>query len=434
MVSSASDLVKDVEHRVAVRSLLPGDRLPPVREQAAALGLAPNTVASAYRRLRDRGVVVGRGRQGTLIAEHPLVTAAVAHSVPRGVVDAMSGNPDSSLLPDISGAIAHGFGRIPGRYGDPLVNGDLASAGRRLFEADGVDARHLTVASGAMDAIERALQAHLRQGDRVGVEDPGYASVLQWVGGLGLAAVPVAMDEEGMRPEALAGALDQGLAAVITTPRSSNPTGSAFTPERAASLSALLDAAPQVFVIEDDHAGPVAGVDFIGARGRSERWVTIRSVSKSLGPDLRVALVAGDPDTISRIEGRLQVGAGWVSHLLQATVAHLLVDPGTQAVVGHAGRQYTHRRDRLKAALGRFGIGAHARSGLGVWIPVSDEQGVVMAMLERGYAVRAGGIYRILAPPAVRVTTAALTDDLIDGLATAMSEVLGARSVNTRIA
>jgi len=49
--------------------LLPGDRLPTVRELAAELGLANNTVARAYRELEAAGFVVGRGRLGTFVAD-----------------------------------------------------------------------------------------------------------------------------------------------------------------------------------------------------------------------------------------------------------------------------------------------------------------------------------------------------------------------------
>jgi len=50
-------------------SLLPGDRIPPVRVCADQLGLAPNTVARAYRELEDDGWIVGRGRAGTFVTD-----------------------------------------------------------------------------------------------------------------------------------------------------------------------------------------------------------------------------------------------------------------------------------------------------------------------------------------------------------------------------
>jgi GntR family transcriptional regulator len=52
---------------------LPGDRVPTVRGLADELGLAPNTVARAYRALEVDGWLVGRGRAGTFVADRPPV-------------------------------------------------------------------------------------------------------------------------------------------------------------------------------------------------------------------------------------------------------------------------------------------------------------------------------------------------------------------------
>jgi GntR family transcriptional regulator len=57
--------------RIASGRLAPGERIPPVRELAAELRLAPNTVAKAYRELEASGHLVGRGRNGTFVAEDP---------------------------------------------------------------------------------------------------------------------------------------------------------------------------------------------------------------------------------------------------------------------------------------------------------------------------------------------------------------------------
>jgi DNA-binding transcriptional regulator YhcF (GntR family) len=55
--------------RIHRGSLAPGSRLPTVRALAEDLGLAANTVAKAYRTLEDAGLVQGRGRQGTFVAD-----------------------------------------------------------------------------------------------------------------------------------------------------------------------------------------------------------------------------------------------------------------------------------------------------------------------------------------------------------------------------
>jgi DNA-binding transcriptional regulator YhcF (GntR family) len=68
-VPLSAQLREAIASRVARGRLLPGDRLPPVRELAAELGLATNTVARAYRELEAAGLLVGRGRLGTFVAD-----------------------------------------------------------------------------------------------------------------------------------------------------------------------------------------------------------------------------------------------------------------------------------------------------------------------------------------------------------------------------
>jgi DNA-binding transcriptional regulator YhcF (GntR family) len=54
--------------QVADGRLAPGDKLPTVRRLAADLGIAPNTVARAYRELETAGVIETRGRSGSFVS------------------------------------------------------------------------------------------------------------------------------------------------------------------------------------------------------------------------------------------------------------------------------------------------------------------------------------------------------------------------------
>lgn len=419
---SAIEISVAVEAEVRAGHLAPGQQLPSVRERAGTLGVSPTTVAAAYRRLRERGVVVGRGRQGTRVAPRAHPPALHAAPVPAGLIDARGGNPDPAFLPPLGPALAHAAAGPAARYGGPLVDAELAVIAARQFAADGIDVAHLTVTSGAMDAIERVIAAlDLRTGDRIGVEDPGHIPVHQLARSAGLEVVPLPVDEEGIVPGPLRTALDRGLAGVVVTPRAQNPTGAALTPTRAAALDEMLADHPEVALIQDDHAGPVSGVDHVGLTPPGDRWATIRALGKVLGPDLRLALVAADADTVDHISTTVGNGPGWVSHLLQRAAAHLLTDPATTDLVRDAAASYRGRRVRLIAALGEGGVRAFGPSGVNVWVPVADEQAAVEAARAAGYAVRAADPYRITSPPAIRVTVAGLTDADIDGLARALA-------------
>lgn len=421
--SRAVEIEASIEAAIREGRLRPGAHLPTIRACASALGVSPATVGSAYRSLRERGLVLGRGRRGTQVSAQPPLPTARPPRPPAHARNLAEGNPDPAFLPALGPALAR-LDPPPRLYGEDLSLPALLALERRLFDADGVPSRHLTIVSGALDGIERALQARLRPGDRVAVEDPGFTAVLALLRTLGLVAVPVAIDDSGMLPDALERRLREGVDAMIVTPRAQNPTGAALDARRVRALRRVLARAPQLLVIEDDHAGPVAGVPAATlCRGR-ERWAVVRSHSKALGPDTRVAALAGDEETIGRIEGRQLIGMRWVSHVLQRLVVELWSQRGTSALLAKAARSYTRRRGALIDALAARGIEAHGRSGLNVWIPVPEESPIVAGLLECGWAVAAGEPFRLESPPAIRVTIVNLEPRAARELADALAGLL----------
>lgn len=424
--SSAREIARSIEAAITNQAVAPGQQLPTVRALAAELNVSPATVIAAYRGLRERGLITGSARAGTRVADQTVaLSRRLAGPVPAGVRNLADGNPDPALLPALQPKLAALSGRH-WLYGESGQVPALIDWARHDLTADGLIADHLLVVGGALDGVERALQAHLRPGDAVAVEDPGYGGVLDLVPALKLRAIPVAVDTHGMSSDALARALQKRPKACVLTPRAHNPTGAALNGQRAEQLTEMLAHHPDVLVIEDDHAGAISGAPAVSvvANGMLERWVVIRSLTKTLGPDMRVAIMAGDRLTVNLIERRQQAGAGWVSHLLQELAASLLTDPATSKLIDTARDTYRRRRRFLTEALTARGIDITGYSGFNMWIPVRAEGTISSSLLARGWAVRAGESFRLASPPGLRVTIATLQQTEAQGFAAALESCL----------
>jgi DNA-binding transcriptional MocR family regulator len=182
-----------------------------------------------------------------------------------------------------------------------------------------------------------------------------------------------------------------------------------------------------VLVVEDDHAAELAGVPLHPLAGATPAWAFLRSVSKPYGPDLRLAVLAGDEATVARVEGRMRAGSGWVSTLLQRLVVSLWRDPEVAAGVAAAQASYHRRRSGLQAALAGHGLAGYGRTGINVWVPVPDETRAVAALREAGYAVAPGALYRLASPPGIRITVSPLDEADLPALAAAVSAAVAGR-------
>ncbi|MDT9700423.1 aminotransferase class I/II-fold pyridoxal phosphate-dependent enzyme [Streptomyces sp. P17] len=432
----AAEIAAGIEAAVGSGELEPGQLLPPMRELAVELGVNPNTVAAAYRTLRERGVIETAGRRGSRVRPKPATTAReyAREEVPAGVRDLANGNPDPALLPPLAPAFAAAAeqgDRTPVLYGDDPMDPDLARISRAELDRDGVPDGPLVVTSGSLDAIERVLAAHLKPGDTVAVEDPGWGSVLDLVPALGLRIAPVGVDDEGPLCDDVRRALAAGARALIVTDRAQNPTGAAVSATRARALRSVLREYPDTLLIEDDHGHAIVDVPLHPLAGTTRHWAFTRSAAKAYGPDLRLAVLTGDAVTLDRVRGRQRLGPGWVSLVVQRAVVRLWsggsVDP--KAVAAAYGR----RRDLLIGALADRGIAAQGRTGMNVWVPVPDETGAVSRLLHAGWAVAPGARFRMNTSPGLRITVSTLAEEetrtLADAIASAVRPAPGRSGV-----
>ena len=422
---TAAEIAASIEHVIHAGALKPPGRLPTIRELASTLRVSPVTVAAAYRLLQARGLATGGGRRGTHVRKAAHIHEPIAAlSSPAGMIDLATGNPDPELLPPL---VPHlpGLSHTQHLYGQPLDFRPLLAFAAGEFEADGIPGDSITVTHGALDAVERVLREHLRAGDRVVIEDPALPALLELIHTRGLVPQPCPVDDEGLEPLRFDRALGSHVRAVIVTPRAHNPTGAAVSAARAAELRKRLRRHTNALLIEIDPAGPVSGVSPVTLIDPSRpHWAVVRSTSKFLGPDLRVAAMASDAITAARVQHRQAIGIRWVSHLLQALTLALWSDPSSGRRLARAADVYRQRRSALVDALAAHGIDAHGRSGFNVWVPVREEAAAVSGLAARGWAVAAGERFRLRTAPAIRVTTSALAADEAQRFAADLAAVI----------
>lgn len=410
--------------------LRPGDALPGSRTLAAGLGVHRNTVLAALRDLqaegwlqtaertlrvaedlpqgRTKGPALG-GRPGFPFEPAPPLPWSLPTPRP-GTLSFGGGLPDLRLVPvDLLGRAFRRALRSPALlgYGDPRGEARLRSAlAGLLSEARGlaVDPEGLVVTNGSQMALDLVARALLRPGDRVAVEDPGYAPAWTTLRAAGAELVPVPVDGGGLQVEALAALLERGpLRALYCTPHHQVPTTVTMNAARRMALLALARR-HRMAVLEDDYdfefhydgspALPLAALDASGS------VVYIGSLSKVLAPGLRVGFLAG-PRAVVDAAARLRYASDRQgNHALERAVAELLEDGLLQRHVRKVRRLYLARRavlaEHLDRRLGGVVTYQLPPGGMSLWLrvdPAVDAEAWVERCEARGVHVLSGRAY-----------------------------------------
>ena len=378
-------------------------------------------MSSAYRFLRQRGVISTHGRGGTRVHVRPPIETPPTVPLPASVRDLTRTRHEDEIAPTMTQVMHeladHLVGAVPVDLEDRLV---------KDFEIDGIETAGAVVIGSAREALDRILDSQLLPGDRVAVEDPSSAEIADVLNLNGLTPVRIRVDERGALQTSLANALP-GVGACILTPRGHDPTGAVVDAQRASELRMVLRQAPEILLIEWDPLGPVAGVRYEHiAEPDRVRWAVIRSFEPMFGDRLGVAAVAGDTVTLARVRGRLERLGSPLSSLVRRVVDELLAHPGAVQRLTLTTRTHGARRVALLAELRARGISGQGQAGPWVWVPVHDQEQVTAMLFERGWLVRPGDPIDDDSPNGVRISVARLDGSLTRRLADDMLEVLAA--------
>lgn len=344
---------------IAAGVLAAGDRLPPQRRLAEVLAIDFTTVARGYVEAQRRGLVESRVGQGTFVKAVPAKVAIQRASGPELVDLSMTLPPepdDPALLARLQQGMAEISQRLVGlmRY-QPLggAPADKAAAGLWLGRRGFTPApEQLFVVPGANAALLAILTSLAKPGDVVLCEALTYPGVRSICAQLGLSLTGLAMDHDGLDPEAFAEACSRlKPKALYLNPILQNPTTITMPEQRRLEIAAV---ARQhgVAIIEDDAYGfvpKVAPAAFAGLV--PELTWHIAGLSKCLGAGLRLAYVVV-PDIRSGwpFAAALRASSIMASPLTAALATRWIEDGSADALLAFI-RAETAARQQLAAEI-----------------------------------------------------------------------------------
>jgi DNA-binding transcriptional MocR family regulator len=413
MATSYTALVDAIAADISAGTLKAGERLPPQRHFAYEKGIAASTAARVYAELLRRGLAVGEVGRGTFVAgQRPLPPLRAEPFDHR--IDLEFNFP---TVQDQSALIA----RALANWQQPEVFGAVLApvTQRRLDEAGRVSAdffasdrwrprpENFLFAGSGRQSIAAAVSALVPVGGRLAVEALTYPTIKGIATRLGITLVPIAMDGEGMKPDALAKAhRAAALGAVYLQPVLHNPLGCTMSAARRDELVRLVRKL-ELMIVEDRIYSFLTDVPSLAAEAE-ERTIMVDSLSKRLAPGIAVGILHVPPQLRERLAVTVRTGTWSVTPLALAAGTRLLAD-GTAADLTRRKCADARVRQALVAeCLAGHRIQADPRS-YHVWLELPEgwrADSFTAAAARAGIAITPGSAFAVVpghSPNAVRL-------------------------------
>jgi DNA-binding transcriptional MocR family regulator len=316
----------------------PGDRLPPQRAIAKALGVDLTTVTRAFNEAHRRGLISARAGRGSFVRPDLDSARAPGRLGAGPSIDLSMNSPPQPSAANLRGMIPQTIAEILAaprglhhlHYQESAGGEDERTAaaawlGRRM---DPVEPSRVVVASGAQAALYGVCRLLLRRGEVIAAGSVTYPGLHAVAGQLGLAASPLAMDSGGISPDAFEAVCRGADAkALYVIPSIDNPTTATLSEDRRRQLAAIARR-HGVWIIEDDPYAPLRDEvrPPFASLAADITW-HVATLSKCATPALRVAyVVAPDAAQAQRLAGGLRATTLMAPPLMAALAARWIAE------------------------------------------------------------------------------------------------------------
>ncbi|SFD40201.1 DNA-binding transcriptional regulator, MocR family, contains an aminotransferase domain [Bosea sp. CRIB-10] len=410
---------------IAGGALKPGDRLPPQRNFAYERGIAVSTASRVYAELLRRGLVVGEVGRGTFVSGEAK-QGGVSVGEPGGIrIDFEFNYP---ILPTQTALIARslkGLEEITAldaalRQATSIGTPAVRSIGAAFLSQGGWTPapEQLVFTSCGRQSIAAALAAVVPTGGRCGVEALTYPFIKGIAARLGITLVPLAMDENGMRPDAIQKAHREAhLSGLYIQPAVQNPLGTTMP---AARRTDLLRVASELGlpIIEDNVYGFLDDQPPLAALA-PDTCLVIDSLSKKVAPGLTLGFITVPLRLHESVKAAVRSG-GWTASGFAFAATQRMMEDGTVAELVGLKRLDARARQNLAAdRLAGFQIQANKNS-YHLWLTLPAQwrsQSFVAAAARRDIALTPSSTFAVTpghAPNAVRLALATPSMDQLD--------------------